>query len=164
MEYHSVDINFAAEEERKIFITILGKLYIPVDADAEKLRKVYELVAQAIEDKVAIDAVSRNALNKIEVSLGKIVGDLAEAAREETMIVGSVASDETDAGTETEEEEGGRAVGKAAAPREEGESEAEGSVATGKQGGEVAEGEGEGDVTIRPAGGEAPGTEDEDEL
>lgn len=100
----------------------------------------------------------------MEVSLGKIVGDLAEAAREETMVVGSVAGDETDAGTETEEE--GGAVGKAAVLREEGESEAEGSVVAGKQKGGAMEGEGdgEGDATIRPAGGEAPGTEDEDEL
>lgn len=126
---------------------------------------MYELVAQAIEDKVASDAPGRNALNKMEVSLGKIVGDLAEAAREETMIVGSVAGDETDAGTETEEE---GAVRKAVAPGEDGESEAEGSVAAAKEGGGGGatedEDDDEGDMTIRPAGEEAPGSEDEDEL
>lgn len=130
---------------------MLSKLYIPADADPEKLRNVYELVAQAIEDKVAVDAPSRNALNKLEVTLVKIVGELAEAGREETMIAGSVAGNETDAGTETgaETEEDGEKK------RRGEESEAEGSVAAAKEDGE----DGEGDVTIRP-----PGSEDEDEL
>lgn len=138
----------------------MGKLYIPADADAEKLRKVYELVAQAIEDKIATDAPSRNALNKMEVSLGKIVGDLAEAARDETVIAGSLA-DETDAGAETEEESG---IGKTLKPGEEGESEAEGSVVADTEKEGMDEDEDEGDVTIRPSGEVAPGSEDEDEL
>lgn len=152
------------EEERKVLITMLGKLYIPADADPEKLRGVYELVAQAIEDKIAGDAASRNALNKLEVSLGKIVGDLAAAGREETMIAGSVVGDETDAGTETgAETEGDGGITKAVKGGEEQESEAEGSVVTAKEG---ETDEDEGDVTIRPGDvmEEAPGSEDEDEL
>lgn len=138
----------------------MSKLYIPADADAEKLRNAYELVAQAIEDKVASDAPGRNALNKMEVSLGKIVGDLAEAAREETMVAGSVVGDETDAGTETE---GDSAVRKVVGPEEEGESEAEGSVVATKEV-EGMRGEGEGDVAMRQGGAEALGSEDEEEL
>lgn len=135
----------------------MSKLYIPADADVEKLRKAYELVAQAIEDKVASDAPSRNALNKMEVSLGKIVGDLAEAAREDTMIVGSVAGDESDAESEAEED-GAIYRYKGLRPGEEGESEMEGSVVTENEG-RITEDEGEdGDVTIRPT------NEDEDEL
>ncbi|RPB03620.1 hypothetical protein L873DRAFT_1731528 [Choiromyces venosus 120613-1] len=64
------------KEEKKVLCTMLGKLYIPAEAAPEKLRELYELVAQAIEDKVATDAPSRNALNKLELSLGKIVSEL----------------------------------------------------------------------------------------
>lgn len=151
---HSADTKCTTGEEKKVLITILGKLYIPADADVEKLRKAYELVAQAIEDKVANDAPSRNTLNKMEVSLGKIVGDLAEAAREETMIVGSVAGDESDAETEAEED---GAIGKGLGPGEEAESEVEGSVAADNEG-RITEEDEDRDVTIKPA------SEDEDEL
>lgn len=96
----------------------------------------------------------------MEVSLGKIVGDLAEAARDETVIAGSLA-DETDAGAETEEESG---IGKTLKPGEEGESEAEGSVVAGTEKEGMDEDEDEGDVTIRPSGEVVPGSEDEDEL
>lgn len=64
------------KEEKKVLCTMLAKLYIPDEADAEKLKALYELVAQTIESKVAVDAPSRNALNKLEVSLGRIVGSL----------------------------------------------------------------------------------------
>jgi len=64
------------KEEKKVLCAMLGKLYIPAEATPEKLRELYELVAQAIGDKVAIDAPSRNALNKLELSLGKIVNEL----------------------------------------------------------------------------------------
>lgn len=133
----------------------MSKLYIPADADVDKLRKGYELVAQAIEDKVANDAPGRNTLNKMEVSLGNIVGDLAEAAREETMIVGSVAGDQSDAGTEAEED---GAIGKGLGPGEEAESEVEGSVAADNEGRITEDEDEDGDVTIRPP------SEDEDEL
>lgn len=64
------------KEEKKVLCAMLGKLYIPAEATPEKLRELYELVAQAIGDKVATDAPSRNALNKLELSLGKIVNEL----------------------------------------------------------------------------------------
>ncbi|KAL7270925.1 chromosome condensation complex Condensin, subunit G [Rhizina undulata] len=64
------------KDEKKILIAMLSKLHIPATAPAETLRAVYELVADAIESKIATDAPSRNALNKLEVTLGKIVGSL----------------------------------------------------------------------------------------
>ncbi|PUU77631.1 nuclear condensing complex subunit [Tuber borchii] len=64
------------KEEKKVLCAMLGKLYIPAEATPEKLRELYELVTQAIGDKVATDAPSRNALNKLELLLGKIVNEL----------------------------------------------------------------------------------------
>ena len=57
---------------------MLGKLYITSDADADKLRELYDLVAESVSGKVVTDALSKAALNKMEQSLGKIVGALDE--------------------------------------------------------------------------------------
>jgi hypothetical protein len=39
------------EEEKKIFCSMLGKLYVSKDSDVEKIRTVYELASQTIEVK-----------------------------------------------------------------------------------------------------------------
>ena len=57
---------------------MLGKLYITADADAEKLKELYDHVSESISGKVVSDALSKAALNKLEQSLGKIVGSLEE--------------------------------------------------------------------------------------
>jgi condensin complex subunit 3 len=57
---------------------MLGKLYIPAEADADKLRELYDLVAESVSGKVVTDALSKAALNKMEQSLGKIVGGLED--------------------------------------------------------------------------------------
>ncbi|KAH8146781.1 uncharacterized protein LAJ45_09155 [Morchella importuna] len=88
-------------EEKKCLLSTLAKLYIPADANPEHLRTLYELVARAIEENVAQDAPSRNALNKLEVSLGKIVGDLAAAA-EDTVIVPAEGDEDGEEGSEGE--------------------------------------------------------------
>jgi condensin complex subunit 3 len=57
---------------------MLGKLYITAEADADKLKELYDHVAETISGKVVTDALSKAALNKMEQSLGKIVGALDE--------------------------------------------------------------------------------------
>lgn len=63
------------EEEKKPLLSMLGKLYITANSNPEKLSSVSELVAEAIDLKVATDAPSRNALTKLHGSLGKVVGE-----------------------------------------------------------------------------------------
>jgi condensin complex subunit 3 len=57
---------------------MLGKLYITANADAVKLRELYDHVSESIGGKVVSDALSKAALNKLEQSLGKIVGSMEE--------------------------------------------------------------------------------------
>lgn len=63
------------EEDKKPLISILGKLYITANSNPEKLSSVFQLVAEAIDLKVATDAPSRNALTKLHGALGKVVGE-----------------------------------------------------------------------------------------
>jgi condensin complex subunit 3 len=61
---------------------MLGKLHLSVSSpDPGLLRTVLELVAEAIESKVASDATSRNALAKIQTTLLKLMHDIATAER-----------------------------------------------------------------------------------
>jgi condensin complex subunit 3 len=57
---------------------MLGKLYITAEADADKLKELYDHVAETVSGKAVTDALSKAALNKMEQSLGKIVGALDE--------------------------------------------------------------------------------------
>jgi condensin complex subunit 3 len=66
------------EEERKILCSMLGKLYITAEADADKLRELYDHVSESVSGKVVADALSKAALNKLEQSLGKIVGSMED--------------------------------------------------------------------------------------
>lgn len=63
------------EEDKKAFIAMLGKLYITANSKTEKLRSTTELVVEAIDTKVAQDASSRNALNKLHSALNKASGE-----------------------------------------------------------------------------------------
>ena len=67
------------EEDKKALISMLGKLHITANSTGEKLRKTSARVARAIEDRIASDATSRNALNKLQVALQKAVGEAGEA-------------------------------------------------------------------------------------
>jgi condensin complex subunit 3 len=53
---------------------MLGKLYITVEAEADMLKGLHEHVSDGVSGKVVTDALSKAALNKLEQSLGKIVG------------------------------------------------------------------------------------------
>ena len=84
-------------EEKKALITMLGKLYITPTSDVEKLRVAHDLVAEAIDMKIATDAASRTALNRLYTALVKAVGDSAVAGKrieeeramqDERMVVG----------------------------------------------------------------------------
>lgn len=57
---------------------MLNKLYITAEADSEKLKELYEQVSDAVEGKLVTDALSKAVLNKMEQSLGKIVGSMED--------------------------------------------------------------------------------------
>jgi condensin complex subunit 3 len=82
--------------------SMLGKLHLTVSSpDPGLLRTVLELVAEAIESKVASDATSRNALTKIQTTLLKLMHDIATAERgghggEETVIEDATVVQRTD--------------------------------------------------------------------
>ena len=76
---------------------MLGKLYITPTSDGEKLQVVQDLTAEAIDIKIAIDAASRTALNRLHATLVKAIGDSAvarkiieeeRAVQDELMVVG----------------------------------------------------------------------------
>ena len=78
---------------------MLSKLHLAVPSpDPQSLRTVLELVAEAIETKVASDATSRNALTKLQTTLLKLMHDIATAERggsEETAIEGTAIEEPT---------------------------------------------------------------------
>ena len=63
------------EEDKKVLIAMLGKLYIATNSKNEKLQSTNELVVEAISHRVAQDAPSRNALNKLRTALSKALGE-----------------------------------------------------------------------------------------
>ncbi|KAH0107629.1 hypothetical protein KCU82_g25067, partial [Aureobasidium melanogenum] len=80
---------------------MLSKLHLTVSSpDPGLLRTVLELVAEAIESKVASDATSRNALAKMQTTLLKLMHDIAAAERggggEETVVEDATAVQRTD--------------------------------------------------------------------
>jgi condensin complex subunit 3 len=81
---------------------MLSKLHLSVSSpDPGLLRTVLELVAEAIESKVASDATSRNALAKMQTTLLKLMHDIATAERgghggEETVIEDATVVQRTD--------------------------------------------------------------------
>ena len=64
------------EEEKKVLCSMLSKLYITAEAESEKLKELYEHVSEAVSGKVVTDTLSKAVLNKMEQSLGKIVGSM----------------------------------------------------------------------------------------
>ncbi|CAF9916454.1 MAG: hypothetical protein HETSPECPRED_002915 [Heterodermia speciosa] len=89
--------NSCSREEKKALIMMLGKLYITPTSDGEKLQVVQDLTAEAIDIKIATDAASRSALNRLHATLVKAIGDSAvagkkieeeRAVQDELMVVG----------------------------------------------------------------------------
>ena len=63
------------EEEKKALMSMLGKLYITSNSPSEKLHTVAELITEAIDNKIASDAPSRTALNKLQTAVKKALGE-----------------------------------------------------------------------------------------
>ena len=66
-------------EDKKALIAMLGKLYITSKSSAGKLHATIALVGEAIDDRIANDAASRAALNKLHLALGKAIRAAGEA-------------------------------------------------------------------------------------
>lgn len=103
------------EEDKKALIAMLGKLHITANSKKERLQSTIELVVEAIDNKVAQDAPSRNALNKLHLTLSKALGGAGKSKPDKLAPVGgdeeqgveeSVVADEKDVGMEIVEEEG----------------------------------------------------------
>ncbi|SMQ53563.1 unnamed protein product [Zymoseptoria tritici ST99CH_3D7] len=90
------------KEERKVLFAMLGRLYFPPGAcAAESLKTLLELATEAVDGRVAPDAVSRNVLTKLQNGWLKLIGDVMTAERggggaEETMVALSSGEDEED--------------------------------------------------------------------
>ena len=77
-----------AREERKVLLSMLGKLHLGAAAaadgsgvDGELVKSVLELLAEAQEAKVAVDASGRNVLAKLQTAMLRLVREVAEAER-----------------------------------------------------------------------------------
>ncbi|KAL8711762.1 MAG: hypothetical protein Q9220_003933 [cf. Caloplaca sp. 1 TL-2023] len=64
-----------AEEERKVLLTMLGKIYVTPNSSPDKMKTVADLVTEAVDAKVATDTTTRNALNKLHQALSKVLGE-----------------------------------------------------------------------------------------
>ncbi len=90
------------EEDKKALIAMLGKLYITSNSTADKLSTVSQLVIDAIDTKIASDAASKSALNKLHLALSKAIGETGKAKKTADEIEMPVAEEE---GTQVEGEE-----------------------------------------------------------
>jgi condensin complex subunit 3 len=103
-----------SKDEKKVLFSVLGRLHLPpAGCDGERLKTVLELVAEAVDTKVASDATSRNVLAKLQTALLKQMHDVMTLERggggaEETVVESTEVMqdgdevDETVAGAGTE--------------------------------------------------------------
>ncbi|KAL8769405.1 MAG: hypothetical protein Q9209_004633 [Squamulea sp. 1 TL-2023] len=68
-----------SREERKVLLTMLGKLYITSNSSPKKLQAVSDLIAEAMDAKIATDTTTKNVLSKSHLALGKVIGEAGEA-------------------------------------------------------------------------------------
>lgn len=73
---------------------ILGKLYIRPTAPVSALQSLSDLLSEALESKAANEAASRNALNKLQTSVSKVLSATVEE---------SPKGQERDAGSESDQ-------------------------------------------------------------
>lgn len=118
------------EAEKKVVAPLLGKLYISPASNEEKIREVYDEVSIAVDDKLVTDTTGRNALNKIHLSLGKIVANLGEqeANRRRTSRSQSVATNATSTISERADADGDKTITMEPSIKEEEEDSDEGTV------------------------------------
>lgn len=65
--------NGITEEEKKVFLSMIGKIHINLTAPTATLQGLLDLTSEALEAKVATDASSRNALTKLQTALQKVL-------------------------------------------------------------------------------------------
>jgi len=82
---------------------MLGKLHITANSDAEKLQRAEGLVVEAIDNKIAGDAASRTALNKLHLALSKATGEVVKGRREVNEIARPVVEEGVTIAEEPEE-------------------------------------------------------------
>lgn len=75
---------------------MLGRLYITANSSAEKLQSTTALVGEAIDDKIASDASSRKALNKLHTGLTKALGEARKSQKNHGHTLMPVAEDGID--------------------------------------------------------------------
>ena len=97
------------EDERKLYISLLGKLHIAATSDVDKLQTVSRLVDEAIEDKIAFDATTRNTLNKVQTALAKAQNNESRSrgVSRARSIAPSAADEDDEARTVTEDDGNG---------------------------------------------------------
>lgn len=84
---------------------MLAKLYITPNSNPEKIQTAFDLAAEAIDIKIAGDALSRNALTKIHSSLAKVIGEYQVNKRKESSEGVTVLDNETVMAMEDEAED-----------------------------------------------------------
>ncbi|KAL9098072.1 MAG: hypothetical protein Q9163_006195 [Psora crenata] len=82
-----------SREEKRAVIGILGRLYVTPNSAIEKLQSTKDLVTEAIDNKIAIDAASRTALNKLHLSLGKALSEAGKSQPKVDTPVSPIAED-----------------------------------------------------------------------
>ena len=79
-----------SKDEKKVLFSVLGRLHLPpAGCDGERLKTVLELVAEAVDTKVAADATGRNVLTKLQTGLLKQMHDVM------TLEIGGGGAEET---------------------------------------------------------------------
>ena len=66
------------EEDKKTLASMLGKLYVTANSSPEKLSTVNELVIEAIDGKIASEAASKTALNKLHLAVSKALQEVGK--------------------------------------------------------------------------------------
>ncbi|OQO15072.1 hypothetical protein B0A48_00454 [Cryoendolithus antarcticus] len=90
-----------SKDEKKVLFSLLGRLHLPAEGcDEESLNTILELLAEAVDTKVASDATSKNVLAKLQTQLLKMMHDVMTLQRggggaEETVMETTEMPDET---------------------------------------------------------------------
>ncbi|KAI4282936.1 MAG: hypothetical protein L6R38_002555 [Xanthoria sp. 2 TBL-2021] len=96
-----------SKDERKVLLSMMGKVYITSNSSAEKLQAVSDLVAEAIDGKLATDTATKNALNKCHLALSKALGEArtAQSNMEDQRVDPTMIESETRLEVETQVDE-----------------------------------------------------------
>ena len=107
------------EDERKTYISLLGKLHISPTVPAENLQTLFDLVNEAFEGKLITEAAGRNTLTKLQNSLSKLLASVskddedepeAQTAAEDEAVVETTEMPEPEKEEDGEGEEGDETV------------------------------------------------------